>query len=182
MNVFALWLPDDFQLYPFFCVGSSDSSISVPSVPHGHPKPDPLFDIFWYPDLVLNTRYYPIFRVKAKFQVYPERIVHLSFENHGVAGNLKFQVLPDFSDKHEVSGSTGHFGFWGDINFRRLRFLTGTVTQTFAKHASVQSIFAQYVQNLYTIAQTPGDQNATRGGLLSQKPEAWRTMFKKTAE
>ena len=107
-----------------------------------------------------------------------------SFENHQVAGNLIFQVLPDISGKHEVSGitRTRYFGYCGDINFRRLRFLTGTVTQTFAKHASVQSIFAQYVQNLYTSAQTLGDQNATRRGLLSQKPEAWRTMFKKTAE
>ena len=138
--------------------------------------------IFYQTPQYVPNRYLNPTRYPASFLV-PDP-TWFSFENHQVAGNLKFQVLPDISGKQEVSGitRTRYFGYWGDINFHRLRFLTGTVTQTFAKHASVQSIFAQYVQNLYTSAQTPGDQNATRGGLLSQKPEAWRTMFKKTAE
>ena len=34
-----------------------------------------------------------------------------SFENHRVAGNPKYRVLPDISGKPEVSGITRYFGY-----------------------------------------------------------------------
>ena len=60
----------------------------VPPVPNGYPNP---------------TRYPVFFSIPD-----PTRF---SFENHRVAGNPKYRVLPDISGKPEVSGITRYFGY-----------------------------------------------------------------------
>ena len=65
------------------------------SVPNGYPNP---------------TRYPVFFSIPD-----PTRF---SFENHRVAGNPKYRVLPDISGKPEVSGITRCFGYsqtWLDL-------------------------------------------------------------------
>ena len=60
-----------------------------------------------------------------------------SFENHRVAGNPKYRVLPDISGKPEVSGITWYFGYspkWLDITGMTPQQYWGVVGGTFKKH------------------------------------------------
>ena len=51
-----------------------------------------------------NPTRYPV------FHPIPD-LTRFSFENHRVAGNPKYRVLPDISGKPEVSGITQYFGY-----------------------------------------------------------------------
>ena len=61
-------------------------------------------DLFPVPSRYLDPTRYPVFLSIPD----PTRF---SFENHQVAGNPKYRVLPGISGKHEVLGITRYFGY-----------------------------------------------------------------------